>query len=217
MALEYQPQSQLQLARPTEARGGRCGISFARQWEAGRRRNRRQAVARVAVHTDAIYTEVFIRRPRHVEKLSGEGQTPRLAQAEFFEQAQIKIEEIWLAQTVARGDASINNSAVVVRVAVALNVIVHHRCVGQTGTRKQNRADGKAASQIYDTVEVEIVTDVLFRRPGFGFQVERIDRRFAREVAFVGIIIAVVGQRVIHAEIEKMPIVGFGRAPVKRG
>lgn len=51
--------------------------------------------------------------------------------------------------------------------------------------------------QVNQAVEVEVVAHVLFRLCVFNRKVERIERRLAREVSLIGIVIAVVRKRVV--------------------
>src|SRR5262249_3374876 len=103
---EYKAHADLKLARAAEGGSRRRSERLARQWESCRRSHHRQAVSRVAEDADRIYAEVLVRRARHVEGLRCENQPPRFAQAERFEQTQIEIEKIWLAQAVAPGHAA---------------------------------------------------------------------------------------------------------------
>src|SRR5262249_59137462 len=95
--------------------------------------DRGEAAGRSAEDADRIHAEVLVRRARQVEELRGESQPPLLTKTERLEQAQVEVKEPRLAQAVATYHMPIDDRAVVIRVAVVLNVVADHSGVGEAG------------------------------------------------------------------------------------
>src|SRR2546428_5796798 len=205
-ASENEARAEVQLTRPAEARGRRRKerLTRCRDRSGGR-----------AVDADAVVGEILVAGARDVEELGGEIEMAMFTQAERFKQAQIEVEELRLAHAVASGDAAINDRAVVVIVGVVLLIRADDRREGEPGTREENAADRETVGQSNQAVEIEIVAHVLFRPGVFNRKIEGIERDLAREVALVGIVVAVVRERIVGLELKtfRQP---FGRRQDRR-